>query len=363
MTVLYVDLSHHDWDRVKGEFDWAAIRRATSPVVCLRATYGDPAGYNPTTRHFADMARGARAAGFDLIGGYHNLIKGDQASINRQVDYLRRTLDGVGTVWAMLDVERYPELVSNDLWPRFDDVRQFVDRWHAVDSRLLAVYLPRWIWDDHLGRPDLRVLHAPLVSSNYGTNPNGTPSAVYTSRGGDSGPGWAAYGGVTPTIWQYGSNVDCPGASGQTDCNAYRGTLTQLRALLTPEDGTMTPAEFSAILSDPTVAAQMRALPWQYAGGGIPADKSTLNVLNDIYVTVRALGAVVARESASPDEVRALLAALPAPPTAEQIADATVRALGGQNPDEAAAAIVAVLGPERAAALAAALAAAAEGSA
>ena len=61
MTVLYVDLSHHDWDRVKGEFDWTAIRRATSPVVCLRATYGDPAGYNPTTRHFADIAGGAPA--------------------------------------------------------------------------------------------------------------------------------------------------------------------------------------------------------------------------------------------------------------------------------------------------------------
>ncbi|WP_446217406.1 hypothetical protein [Micromonospora sp. IBHARD004] len=361
MTVIYVDLSHHDWDRVKGQFDWAAIRRATSPVLCLRATYGDPQGYNPTTRHFADMARGAGAAGFDVIGGYHNLIKGDQASINRQVDYLRRTLDGVRAVWAMLDVERYTELVNNGLWPRFDDVRQFVDRWHTVDHRLLAVYLPRWMWDGHLGRPDLRVLHAPLVSSNYGTNPDGSPAAVYAARGGDSGPGWAAYGGVTPTVWQYGSNVDCPGASGQTDCNAYRGTLAQLRALLTKED-TMTPAEFSAILRDPTVAAQMRALPWQYVGGGIPPGKSTLGVLNDTYEAVQALGGMTARQSSSPDEERAVLAALPAPPTADQVAEATVRKLGGQDPDAAAAAIVALLGPERAAALAAALAATAEGA-
>ena len=236
MSTLYVDLSHHDWDRTKGELDWAAIREATSPVLCLRATYGDPAGYNPTTRHFGDMARGAKAAGFTTIGGYHNLVRGDQASINRQVDYLRRTLDGAGAVWAMLDVERYPELVTNGLWPRWDDVRQFADRWHAVDSRVLAVYLPRWIWSGHLGSPDLRVLRCPLVASDYGTNPDGSPTSVYRARGGDDGRGWTAYGGVTPAIWQYGSNVDCPGASGSTDANAFRGTLTQLRALLTGED-------------------------------------------------------------------------------------------------------------------------------
>ena len=233
MTVLYTDLSHHDWDRCKGELDWARIRAATSPVVCLRATYGDPAGYNPTTRHFADMALGARRAGMDLIGGYHNLIRGDAASIARQVDYLRRELDRVGATWAMLDVERYPELVSNGLWPRFDDVSQFVSRWRAVDRRVLAIYLPRWIWDGHMGRPDLRPLRCPLVASDYGTNPDGSPSAVYQARGGDSGRGWNAYGGVTPSVWQFGSNIDCPGASGQTDVNAFRGSLTELRAFLT----------------------------------------------------------------------------------------------------------------------------------
>lgn len=45
----------------------------------------------------------------------------------------------------------------------------------------------------------------------------------------------------------------------------------------------MTPAQFLAILKDPAVAKQMRALPWQYVGGGIPAGKNTLNVLNAIH--------------------------------------------------------------------------------
>ncbi|MEU3455220.1 hypothetical protein ABZ671_16740 [Micromonospora sp. NPDC006766] len=333
MTVIYVDLSHADWDRVQGKFNWPAVLKATSPVLCLRVTYGDPKGFNPPSRHALDMARGAAQAGFDTIGGYHNLIKGDQASTNRQVDYLRRSLDDIGAVWAMVDAERYPELVANGLWPRWTDIRRFVDRWNAVDHRLLTGYLPKWFWEGNLGRPDLRVLDMALVASNYGSNPTGAPGAVYAKAGGDSGPGWAAYGGVNPSIWQYGSNIACPGASRTTDCNAYRGTLAQLRALLTKDD-TMTPAQFLAILKDPTVAAQMRALPWQYVGGGIPTGMSTLGVLNNLYQTAHAA------------------------PTATEIAAAVVEALGGESPADAAAAIVAAIGKDKAAALAAALTAA-----
>lgn len=50
----------------------------------------------------------------------------------------------------------------------------------------------------------------------------------------------------------------------------------------------MTPAEFAKILDDPTVAAKMRALPWQYRGGGIPAGMSTLGVINELIVRARA---------------------------------------------------------------------------
>ena len=232
MTVLYVDVSHHDWSRHGGQLDWARIREATSPVMVARATYGDPSGFSPETRYFGSMVKAARSAGF-LTGGYHNLVRGDAASIARQVDWLRREMDATGAAWAMLDVERYDELVSRNLHPRFDDARRFVERWRAVDRRVLTVYLPRWIWDGHMGRPDLRPLRCPLVASDYGTNPDGSPASVYRARGGDTGRGWNAYGGATPTMWQYGSNIDCPGASGQTDVNAYRGTLAQLRALLT----------------------------------------------------------------------------------------------------------------------------------
>jgi hypothetical protein len=235
MATLYADLSHHDWSRAKGgQFDWRRIRAATSPVVCLRATYGDPQGFNPSSYHFVDMARAARAAGFTTIGAYHNLTRGDQASINRQVDYLRREMDAVGAEFAMTDIERYPELLANGLWPRLADVQRFADRWHQIEQRVLANYLPRWVWQASMGSADLRGVRGPLVASNYGDNTPGlSPAALYAHRGGDRGDGWAAYGGVTPAVWQFGSKCNCPGASGETDVNAYRGTVDELRALLT----------------------------------------------------------------------------------------------------------------------------------
>ncbi|XTZ17038.1 N-acetylmuramoyl-L-alanine amidase [Micromonospora echinospora] len=55
------------------------------------------------------------------------------------------------------------------------------------------------------------------------------------------------------------------------------------RALAEETEDEMTPAQFLAILKDPAVAKQMRALPWQYVGGGIPAGKSTLNVLSEVH--------------------------------------------------------------------------------
>lgn len=241
MSVLYVDVSHHDRDRRGAPLDWAAIRSATSPVMCARLTYGDPSGYHWDTPYAAEHHAGAKAAGFIARGGYHNLISGDAACIARQVDWLRRELDSVGANWAMCDVEPYPELVDAGRWPRWDDVQQFHDRWYALESRVCAWYIPQWFWgrdvsQTGLGRPDLRGLRGPLVQSHY-TGGDGTASQIYAAAGGDSGTGWDdAFGARLPNIWQYTSIADVPGATSATDVNAYRGTLDQLISLLTGAD-------------------------------------------------------------------------------------------------------------------------------
>ena len=234
MTAFYVDVSHHDRARRGRALDWVAIRQHTSQVMVARATYGDPSGWNRDSRYHAEFHTGAKAAGFDVRGSYHNLVKGDQSSINRQVDWLRREMDAVGAVWAMLDVERYPELVTSDMWPRWDDVQQFCDRWHAVDKRVLTAYIPGWLYGSYYAGRDVRALRTPLVESDYGSNPGGLPTSAYAARGGDGGRGWLPTGNTTPSVWQFSSECDMPGASGQTDINAFRGTAAQLRAFLVP---------------------------------------------------------------------------------------------------------------------------------
>ncbi|MFG2165508.1 hypothetical protein [Micromonospora chersina] len=82
------------------------------------------------------------------------------------------------------------------------------------------------------------------------------------------------------------------------------------------EDDSMDRTEFiehfKAAMNDPTVAALMKARPWQY-----PVDPKT-SALNALFgqqlpqlaAAVKGLGEAFARESANPDEIRALLAEL-----------------------------------------------------
>ena len=95
---------------------------------------------------------------------------------------------------------------------------QFVQAYRALGGTVTLEYLPRWFWAGH-GAPDLRPLAAAglsIVSSNY---------TAYS----DTGPGWNPYGGVTPAIWQYTSTLPFNGYP--CDFNAFKGTVTQLRAL------------------------------------------------------------------------------------------------------------------------------------
>lgn len=236
MTIVYADLSQYSWDRHGGLPDFAALKAAGTEVVVIRASYGDPKIYSPATRHFREMATAAKAAGL-FVGGYHNLIHGDAASIARQVDYFKAELDAVGADWAMLDIEPYEALVTNGLWPRLEDAVAFEQRWNAVEPvRELALYLARWFWartaDQHgLGSPDLTVLSGPLIAANYpGGNPAGSPADLYTLAGGDTGPGWAGYGGKAPTVWQYSSKATWTGVSSTEDANAYQGTVADFKA-------------------------------------------------------------------------------------------------------------------------------------
>ncbi|MER7418238.1 hypothetical protein ABT346_15900 [Micromonospora peucetia] len=95
---------------------------------------------------------------------------------------------------------------------------------------------------------------------------------------------------------------------------------------------------FKAALADPGIARLLRAIPWQYVGGGIPKDMSTLGVLNETLTLSRATAAqigvdhvdeaaIVAGVVAGLDPVNLaerIAAALPAD-QAKQVADELAR--------------------------------------
>jgi Glycosyl hydrolases family 25 len=227
-----IDVSQHDWDGGGGNLDWAAVRQAGIVCMCARATYGDPLGFNYLSYHFGDFVRAAKDAGFAMRGGYHNLVRGDQASINRQVDWLRRELDAHDANWALLDVERYTEMISAVAWPLWDDVRRFDDRWAAVDNRVLVGYLPAWMWNNHLGQPDLRAFRGPLIASDYPVSGTAEYRQLYARSGGDNGRGWTSYGNRVTEGWQFTSRATVPGAAVACDMSAWRMSSDQLYALL-----------------------------------------------------------------------------------------------------------------------------------
>ncbi|WP_176738611.1 peptidoglycan recognition protein family protein [Micromonospora pallida] len=107
--------------------------------------------------------------------------------------------------------------------------------------------------------------------------------------------------------------------------------LTKVEQAIDQNEDDMTPAQFLAILQDPAVARLMRALPWQYVGGGIPTGLSTLNVLNQIYEGVQNLqsgtiSAEVVSGVLATLTPEAIAAAIPAE-LAEQVADELARRL------------------------------------
>jgi hypothetical protein len=241
MTTSIVDVSHHDRDRLGHDLDWARILPATSPAMIAKLTEGDPGGYWFIDPYGTRACVQAAAEGAQLRVGYHCLSRGDQASINRQVDGLRRQLDAAGAGAAMADIEPFQELVDRGIWPRWIDVQRLHDRWYAVEDRCLSWYIPHWFWErtpvqTGLGSPDLTQLRGPLISSDYGANYATNPAVLYAKRGGDAGPGWDPYGGRTPDLWQAGSRCMLPGASSTTDISFYRGTAPELVATLTGGD-------------------------------------------------------------------------------------------------------------------------------
>lgn len=228
MVVYGWDASNHDWQR--GPMDFAAARNAGVEFFTHKLTDGLRFYKDP---YFARAVTRARAAGIPLLGAYHVLWNGN---VTAQMDWFLGELDAQCPWWRagpfilQLDCEPFG---YNGGPPTLGAIRTAADHLvKATGGRYRPIiYAPQWVY-----RNTLTGLDYPLWASAYGTNPIGGFRDIYP---GDASSRWAAYSGQIPAVLQYGSQTRI-GSQGTCDANVYRGSLTQLAALVGGKTMTLT---------------------------------------------------------------------------------------------------------------------------
>jgi GH25 family lysozyme M1 (1,4-beta-N-acetylmuramidase) len=221
MIIYGWDLSHHDWGR--GPVDIGAA--VADGISFMTHKIGE--GTTFADDRFDDFWQRARAARVPLIGAYYVNHPGDQIT---QADRFLTLLDARAPSWRggpfvlQVDAEKFDYM---DRAPTLSEIQAFCGRLVARTNAQFrpVVYAPKWVYGDKL-----RGLGYPLWASAYGANPT---THYRTAYPGDNSTRWAAYSGQTPAILQYGSRTRI-GSQNTCDANAFRGTLTQLRALVHP---------------------------------------------------------------------------------------------------------------------------------
>ena len=224
-TLLYPDCSNNQWVSVQDAVDFVdqlAIQGFSG--MCHKVSegnyYEDP--------FFAPVLAACRAAGIPCLG-YH-YVTGDNPASQAQT-----YLAAGGAPNAMFDWEAN----GGDLANYYAVAAAF----NAAGVNVGVGYCPKWYWSE-VGGGDLSQAGA-VVSSGY-PGGSGYASTIYANAGGDNGEGWAPYGGVTPTCWQFTDQALIAGIT--VDCNAFKGTQEQLAQLFT--GGPVTQPQ----PSDPTLA-------------------------------------------------------------------------------------------------------------
>jgi len=209
MVLFGLDISHHQ----DLGLDLAQCKREGIDFVFVKAT--DGAAY--VDPEFAVNLAEARAAGL-LVAAYHYVRGGDR--VGAQLLNISRVvpLD----VPVILDVEKNSgNLVTT---------RELIDALRLPGYTVPLLYLPRWYWHE-LGEPSLAGL-PPLWSSRY---PDNVVGALQSEWAAVPERYWTGYGGLDVAVLQFTSSVRIAGHA-PLDANAFRGTRTDLAALLNHTD-------------------------------------------------------------------------------------------------------------------------------
>lgn len=155
----------------------------------------------------------ANALGIPVIGYHYAIANSSPAS---QVQTF--IANGGGNV-VMLDFEANSGNIG-DYW-------NLVNAFNAAGIEVTLSYIPRWYWAGSMGGGDLSKVPGLISSGYYGSG--NYASALYAGAGGDSGTGWASYGGGTPVMWQFTDGASVAGYS--VDANAHKGSAEEFNAL------------------------------------------------------------------------------------------------------------------------------------
>jgi peptidoglycan hydrolase-like protein with peptidoglycan-binding domain len=203
MTIFYPDVSSYQ----------TGISFAGCVIAMVKATEN-----NDYTNPDYEAAQKRAADAGAYLCAYHFLHAGNGAG---QASY---AFGVVGSdVPLMIDCE--PAYNANGTIasaPQISDVVAFTNQYRALGGKVYLLYLPNWYWSGDLNQASLASvieLGMLLVSSDY---------TGYS----DTGPGWNAYGGMTPVVWQYTSTATLNGVV-NVDMNAYQGTLASFQAQVT----------------------------------------------------------------------------------------------------------------------------------
>jgi peptidoglycan hydrolase-like protein with peptidoglycan-binding domain/GH25 family lysozyme M1 (1,4-beta-N-acetylmuramidase) len=230
MTIFYPDVSDYQ----------AGISFAGCVIVMAKATENN----DYTNPDYAPAKARAASAGAYFCA-YHFLHAGNGAG---QASYAHGVVGS--EVPLMIDCE--PTYNTNGTIasaPQVADVVAFVNQYRALGGKTYLLYLPHWYWADNLGQVELTSvisLGMLLVSSDY---------TGYSA----TGPGWAAYGGMTPVIWQYTSSATLNGVN-NVDMNAYQGTVADFQAQAAGGTGA---GSVSGAAAEPTLSEGATGAPVQ----------------------------------------------------------------------------------------------------
>ncbi len=170
-----------------------------------------------------------------LLGGYWVPRPDLYSSASAEADRFLATLDARCPGWRERDA--FILQVDAEIWnqdnatkPNLTYLKAFCRR---LQYRTDSAYVPVVYASAGQYGNSLSGLGFPLWNARY---PSSTPAdfkAAYANVGGDSGPGWGSYSGQVPLIWQYTSSATI-GGQGTSDANAFRGTIAQLKNVVTP---------------------------------------------------------------------------------------------------------------------------------